>query len=201
MTLTLKNYVGFNKLPYCSAHNPSKRLQHTAVTETPESKRVAEMSKLNSGVEYKKEFEKSKGIVTSITDDPSTRLAQQQSRNVSGFSYNQVSAAARSHPPVNNNNYDENYEEPEQAPPVRLPFATGHAAPSFQPQPPPPMHASNEVYFRALYDYEAQDAEEVSFNEGDIIENFQVTGEGWGSGTVQRTGETGMIPSNYIEQC
>lgn len=54
--------------------------------------------------------------------------------------------------------------------------------------------------FRALYDYDAQEGEEVSFAEGDIIEDFQLIEEGWGTGTVQRTGERGMIPSNYIEQ-
>jgi len=56
-----------------------------------------------------------------------------------------------------------------------------------------PMH-------QALYDYEAQDEDEVSFMENDTISNVQPVDDGWVIGVVQRTGERGMIPSNYIEQ-
>lgn len=51
----------------------------------------------------------------------------------------------------------------------------------------------------AMYDYDAQDEDEVSFGEGDVITNCQVVDEGWVIGTVKRTGQKGMIPSNYIE--
>jgi len=54
--------------------------------------------------------------------------------------------------------------------------------------------------YLAMYDYEAQDADEVGFQENDHIINCEVIDEGWVVGTVQRTGEKGMIPSNYIEQ-
>jgi hypothetical protein len=50
-----------------------------------------------------------------------------------------------------------------------------------------------------MYDYDAQDDDEVSFTEGDVITNCQVVDEGWVIGVVQRTGRKGMIPSNYIE--
>jgi hypothetical protein len=50
-----------------------------------------------------------------------------------------------------------------------------------------------------MYDYDAQDEDEVSFGEGDVITNCQVVDEGWVIGTVKRTGQKGMIPSNYIE--
>lgn len=54
--------------------------------------------------------------------------------------------------------------------------------------------------YRALYDYDAQDDDEVSFMENDTISSVQPVDDGWVIGLVQRTGEKGMIPSNYIEQ-
>ena len=30
--------------------------------------------------------------------------------------------------------------------------------------------------------------------------NAEVIDEGWMTGTVERTGETGMLPSNYVEK-
>uniref|UniRef100_A0A8B9J4U4 Nebulette n=1 Tax=Astyanax mexicanus TaxID=7994 RepID=A0A8B9J4U4_ASTMX len=53
--------------------------------------------------------------------------------------------------------------------------------------------------YRALYDYTAQDCDEVSFRDGDIIHNVQPIDEGWLYGTVQRTGRSGMLPANYVE--
>lgn len=53
--------------------------------------------------------------------------------------------------------------------------------------------------FRAIYDYTAQDTDEVSFVDGDLIINCQPIDDGWMTGTVQRTGKTGMLPSNYVE--
>lgn len=53
--------------------------------------------------------------------------------------------------------------------------------------------------YRAMYDYSAQDEDEVSFRDGDYIVNVQPIDDGWMYGTVQRTGRTGMLPANYIE--
>jgi len=50
-----------------------------------------------------------------------------------------------------------------------------------------------------MYDYDAQDSDEVSIREYDSIANVEILDEGWAMGTVERTGERGMIPSNYIE--
>ena len=55
--------------------------------------------------------------------------------------------------------------------------------------------------FRAMYDYDAQEEDEVSFYMDDVIANVRRIDEGWVVGTVQRTNRTGMIPANYIEQC
>lgn len=50
-----------------------------------------------------------------------------------------------------------------------------------------------------MYDYDAQDDDEVSFIEGDMVFNCQVVDDGWVIGTVKRTNQKGMIPSNYIQ--
>ncbi|XP_061861193.1 nebulin [Colius striatus] len=63
-----------------------------------------------------------------------------------------------------------------------------------------PSHPSTAgKTYRAMYDYMAADADEVSFKDGDTIVNVQAIDEGWMYGTVQRTGRTGMLPANYVE--
>ena len=49
----------------------------------------------------------------------------------------------------------------------------------------------------ALYDYEADDEDEISFKEGDVIEVTEVDGE-WTTGKLA-DGSEGMFPSNYIK--
>ena len=51
-----------------------------------------------------------------------------------------------------------------------------------------------------MYDYDAQDDDEVSFQENDRIVNCESIDEGWVVGTVERTNQRGMIPANYIER-
>ena len=53
--------------------------------------------------------------------------------------------------------------------------------------------------YRAMYDYEAQDHDEVSFLDGDLIINVSSIDGGWMTGEVQRTGQIGMLPANYVE--
>lgn len=50
-----------------------------------------------------------------------------------------------------------------------------------------------------MYDYNAADSDEVSFLDGDIIVNCVPVDEGWMTGIVQRTGQKGMLPANYVE--
>jgi len=61
------------------------------------------------------------------------------------------------------------------------------------------MGASKGRSFRAMYDYEADDEDEVSFRDGDVIVDCKPIDEGWMMGTVLRTGRSGMVPANYIE--
>ncbi|XP_058228739.1 nebulette isoform X1 [Hemibagrus wyckioides] len=60
-------------------------------------------------------------------------------------------------------------------------------------------HPAVMSVYRALYDYTAQDCDEVSFRDGDLIHNVHPIDEGWMFGTVQRTGRSGMLPANYVE--
>lgn len=53
--------------------------------------------------------------------------------------------------------------------------------------------------YQAMYDYEAQDDDEVAFKDGDLIIDTESVDEGWMIGTVQRTGRRGMLPANYVE--
>lgn len=54
--------------------------------------------------------------------------------------------------------------------------------------------------YRAIYDYEAQDVDEVSFREGDVIFEVESVDSGWMTGRVERTGKVGMLPANYVEE-
>ena len=53
--------------------------------------------------------------------------------------------------------------------------------------------------YKALFDYETVENDEVGFCQGDIIINAQRIDDGWMFGTCKRTGETGMLPSNYVQ--
>ena len=50
-----------------------------------------------------------------------------------------------------------------------------------------------------MYNYDAADTDEVSFVEGDVITYCQPIDAGWMEGTVHRTQQRGMLPSNYVE--
>jgi len=57
-----------------------------------------------------------------------------------------------------------------------------------------------QIMYQAMYDYDAQDNDEVSFREGDMVINCQPIDEGWMFGTIQRTNKRGMLPANYVER-
>lgn len=54
--------------------------------------------------------------------------------------------------------------------------------------------------YQAMYDYDAQDDDEVGFQENDVVVNVEPIDEGWMFGTIERTGMRGMLPANYVER-
>ncbi|CAK1548988.1 unnamed protein product [Leptosia nina] len=314
MTLNMRTYKGYGKLPYCEAHVP--KAKHTTMAETPELKRIAENTKIQSNVKYHADFEKSKGKFTQVADDPETLRIKANTKIISNVAYHgelekkaqmerqrqinengeivdvatnenyhhqidsyatEMLANAPNLPPKNHYqtpvnrqyqeytkqedfyNYPPKYEEyatqsqsfgnqkigriqdydplsdgPRAPPNTQRASATliynssneKRGAQQVQQQQSrhigrvtdmdplaneqishqtnthaqsrPTNHHSQRVYI-AMYDYEANDSDEVSFREGDLISNVTSIDEGWMTGQVLRTGRTGMLPANYVE--
>ena len=51
---------------------------------------------------------------------------------------------------------------------------------------------------KALYDYTAGDADELSFDDGDIITNVEDVDDGWAAGDCN--GKHGLFPTNFVER-
>ncbi|KAI1887246.1 hypothetical protein AGOR_G00187900 [Albula goreensis] len=195
MTLNMKNYKGFEKRPYCSAHYP--KTTFTSVADTPENLRLKQQSKMQSQVLYKEEFEKNKGKGFSVVaDTPEMQRIKKTQDQISNIKYHEEfeksrmggeapphspSAGAYNQQPAPTQNY--NYD------PTPEPVRQAAAAP-------PPSAGKR---YRAVYDYAAADEDEVSFMDGDMILDVQPIDEGWMYGRVERTGQQGMLPANYVE--
>lgn len=276
MTLNMRNYKGFNKDPYCEAHIPKAKA--TTVAETPELKRIAENTKLQSNVKYHAEFEKTKGKLTQVADDPETLRIKQNSKIISNVAYHgelQKKAAMEQKRNINGENGDTSAEVDNQLQSPNNEYNNPPPPPQQQAPPPPQgnqmmkeftnVQSANTVInspysarqsstlifssergavnspagrhigsiadfdpvnnyygsltssqssgqsrqqqqrtsgrvYKAMYDYEAQDRDEVSFIDGDLIVDCSVVEAGWMTGLVQRTGQVGMLPANYVEQ-
>ncbi|GLD74203.1 LIM zinc-binding domain-containing Nebulette-like isoform X1 [Lates japonicus] len=89
MALSMTNYKGFEKKPYCSMHYP--KTSFTIVTDTPENLRLKQQSMLNSQALYKEEFEKNKGkgfsVVVDTPEMQRVKKTQDQISNVSAVPY------------------------------------------------------------------------------------------------------------------
>lgn len=57
------------------------------MAETPELKRIAENTKIQSNVKYHADFEKSKGKFTQVADDPETLRIKANSKIISNVAY------------------------------------------------------------------------------------------------------------------
>lgn len=92
-------------------------------------------------------------------------------------------------------------EEPaeEEAPAPALP-SRGSGAPA----PPPPARRSVEPAkpaspsATAEYDYEAAEDNELTFSENDKIINIEFVDEDWWLGELEKNGQKGLFPSNYV---
>lgn len=57
------------------------------MAETPELRRIAENTKLQSNIKYHADFEKSKGKFTQVADDPETLRIKQNTKIISNVVY------------------------------------------------------------------------------------------------------------------
>ncbi|XP_052094654.1 LIM and SH3 domain protein F42H10.3-like isoform X7 [Mytilus californianus] len=85
MTLNMKNYKGYDKLPYCNAHYPTTK--HTQVADTPENRRIKDNTKIQSNVQYHSDFEKAKGSYTQVSDRLDLKQHQRNTENISMIAY------------------------------------------------------------------------------------------------------------------
>lgn len=217
------------------------------MAETPELRRIAENTKIQSNVKYHADFEKSKGKFTQVADDPEILRIKQNSKIISNVAYHgelQRKAEMEQKRTINENGTKEpvadktNANAPVQtaAPVIGNPNNIGKIS-EYDPQvgaspysaarntqtliyssdrgavnnPPRPIGSVHDIdpvnhnygslgrVYRAMYDYDAQDDDEVSFIDGDYIINVRSIDGGWMTGEVQRTGQVGMLPANYVQ--
>eukprot|EP00043_Microstomoeca_roanoka_P013066 m.127531 g.127531 ORF g.127531 m.127531 type:complete len:632 (-) comp15659_c2_seq1:291-2186(-) len=72
------------------------------------------------------------------------------------------------------------------------------------PPPPPPMaHSTNDAVFacqcRALYDYDAQESDELTIRAGDILNVTDSSDDVWWKGISTSSNVEGMFPREYVE--
>ena len=63
------------------------------------------------------------------------------------------------------------------------------------PAPQAPSLSSNEIWARGLYDFQAEEAEELSFNAGDVMRIIEQDPEWW---VAEINGKKGFVPANYV---
>ncbi|XP_071825116.1 LIM and SH3 domain protein F42H10.3-like isoform X2 [Apostichopus japonicus] len=226
LTLNMKTYKGYNKRPYCNTHYPTTRF--TAVADTPENLRIKKNTTQQSQILYTKDQQNLRGTKLSVADDPETQRIKKNTDNQSGVKYHNLAEqraaenlrrdeAADSlagtyrqdampppqqyEPPAPEPYHqpepeDEPVGQPQQPKQVGSLFA-GEPAES---APPAPGGFNQGPAYVAIYDYVAAADDEISFVEGDIIINGEIIDDGWMTGTVERTGHSGMLPSNYVEE-
>lgn len=81
--------------PACTIYDPTLYIVHrhipkakaTAIADTPELKRIAENTKIQSNVQYHADFEKQKGKLTQVADDPETLRIKQNTKHISNVAY------------------------------------------------------------------------------------------------------------------
>ncbi|XP_071156373.1 LIM zinc-binding domain-containing Nebulette-like isoform X21 [Mytilus edulis] len=87
MTLNMKNYKGYNKFPYCNAHYPTTK--PTQVADTPENRRIADNTKIQSNIAYHKDFEEGKGKYIQIEDPVEMKQNMKNQENISLIKYHE----------------------------------------------------------------------------------------------------------------
>jgi len=71
-----------------------------------------------------------------------------------------------------------------------------------QQQPQQQYYQTNDIkttVYKAIYDYDAKEDDEISFRDGDKFINCEQIDVGWMIGVHEKTGKHGMFPANYAE--
>ncbi|XP_030364439.1 LIM and SH3 domain protein 1 isoform X2 [Strigops habroptila] len=158
----------------------------SVVADTPELQRIKKIQDQISDIKYHEEFEKSR---MRLSPGEGAELEHRNSQESTSYQR----PAEQQQPPLHHIQPSSSvYQQPMSQPygykEPAAPASTQRNAP-----------AGGGKYFRAVYDYNAADEDEVSFQDGDTIINVQQIDDGWMYGTVERTGDTGMLPANYVE--
>uniref|UniRef100_A0A3P9P458 LIM and SH3 domain protein 1 n=1 Tax=Poecilia reticulata TaxID=8081 RepID=A0A3P9P458_POERE len=180
MALSMNNYKGFEKKPYCTMHYPKSSF--TIVTDTPENLRLKQQSLLNSQALYKEDFEKNKGKGFSVVvDTPEMQRLKKTQDQISNIKYHEE--------------FEKSKIRSDAPPPENRQGLMLHIIfhPTLCPFP-----SLTQKRYQALYSYVAAEADEVSLQEGDLVSDVEPIDEGWMFGCNQRTGKKGMLPANYV---
>ncbi|XP_020364513.1 LIM zinc-binding domain-containing Nebulette-like [Oncorhynchus kisutch] len=193
-----------SQVKYKKDFEDSKGRGFSIVSDTPELQRLRKTQEQISNAKYHEDFERTKGRgCTPVMEDQNMeRMHHRNNLMMSEAAYkgvhHQVVEMDRRPggiivAPVLPGAYHQSAQP--QQPGYGYMHQTSMSSVRAQQSPP---SVTMRVY-RALYDYAAQDHDEVSFRDGDVIVNAQPIDEGWMYGTVQRTGKSGMLPANYVE--
>ncbi|KAF5400612.1 LIM zinc-binding domain-containing Nebulette [Paragonimus heterotremus] len=227
MALNMSSYRGYEKKPYCSAHYPQPK-RFTVISDTPELQRVAQNTRILSNINYNQRLSRTSGLdrqhrpvsLNNCLSDNTIEQAPKMGVNTEStqpvgprntFSYSNISGGSNR---TNGHGKDgtSRYYSTSMERVTREPSGPNHVGQVDHPSQrtnrattqsqvvvAPTLPADGDTRFRAMYDYEAKEEDEVSFIEGDVILNGDPITDGWMYGTVQRTGQFGMLPSNYVE--
>ena len=85
LTLNLKTYKGYKKLPYCNSHYP--KTGFTTIVDTPENMRLKQNTTNQSAVVYQKDHLNEKSKFTAVADDPETERNRKMQQQASVTAY------------------------------------------------------------------------------------------------------------------
>ncbi|XP_034045484.1 LIM and SH3 domain protein 1-like [Thalassophryne amazonica] len=151
-------------------------------------------------VAYKEDFVKNKGRgFSTVNETPELQRLKKIQDQVSNVRYHEEYEKSKS------GVRDTTSHQPSNAPSAAFQPPAASQNYHYDPTPEPVRQAaaapppSTGKRYRAVYDYSAADEDEVSFMDGDVIVDVQQIDEGWMYGRVERTGQQGMLPANYVE--
>ncbi|NXX98001.1 LASP1 protein, partial [Centropus bengalensis] len=175
------------QIRYKEEFEKNKGKGFSVVADTPELQRIKKTQDQISNIKYHEEFERSRmGPSPSEGAEPERRNSQEST----GYRR----PAEQQQPPHHVQPSNAGYQQ--QQPPLSQSYGYKEPVAPASTQRSAPGAGKR---FRAVYDYNAADEDEVSFQDGDTIINVQQIDDGWMYGTVERTGDTGMLPANYVE--